>query len=269
MDSNFVPIRHTIFSRRHPISIRSRANAWKYLSTITVSYLFFLKWKSTDFFRGWRRNNRIAVPIRLLRGEHKIGQGLCLFPGRSALWTSTRSSVNENEPQALLPGRHHQQQQHGSISSSSIDKAMNSNEQHRPFLHSIKAQRFSDPYSIQWITETPQQLKDTGMYRLSLSLWRSLSIVPFLRQTNHLEPLMLCLQAIHRLTQSALPWARRRDDNPYHWSLYFWSFVWVKSTHALVFIHFSKPVFLNVLHYQRRLMKETATINSRTKHNNA
>lgn len=37
----------------------------------------------------------------------------------------------------------------------------------------------------------------------TLSLWRSLTIVSFLLQTNHLEPLMLCLQAIHRPTQSA------------------------------------------------------------------
>ncbi len=43
-------------------------------------------------------------------------------------------------------------------SSSSIDK----NDLHRPFLHAIKAQRHSDPYSIKWITEGTHRDLDTG-----------------------------------------------------------------------------------------------------------
>jgi hypothetical protein len=71
--------------------------------------------------------------------------------------TSTNSFVNnpERKPISFPHYTHHL---HGS-SSSSIDK---NDDIHRSFLHAIKAQRHSDPYSIKWITEGPPRDIDTG-----------------------------------------------------------------------------------------------------------
>jgi len=69
---------------------------------------------------------------------------------RVSLPTSTKSFIN-NPEQNPISFPHYTHHRYGS---SSIDKN-DYNDNHRPFLHAIKAQRHSDPYSIKWITEGP------------------------------------------------------------------------------------------------------------------
>ena len=70
--------------------------------------------------------------------------------------TSTKSFLN-NQERKPISFPHYSHHRHDSSSSSSIYKT-----EHRPFLHAIKAQRHSDPYSIKWITEGPYRNIDTG-----------------------------------------------------------------------------------------------------------
>jgi len=68
-------------------------------------------------------------------------------------------SINEQEPKSLeFP--HYPHDRHGS---SSIDRSIEYNNNHWLLSHIIKAQRHSDPYSVQWITEGPNKVKDSGM----------------------------------------------------------------------------------------------------------
>jgi hypothetical protein len=71
--------------------------------------------------------------------------------------TSTKSLINDQErkPIAFPHYSHHRHV------SSSTDKT-EPYDIHRPFLHAIKAQRHSDPYSIKWITEGPQRDTDSS-----------------------------------------------------------------------------------------------------------
>jgi hypothetical protein len=71
--------------------------------------------------------------------------------------TSTKSLIN-NQERKTISFPHYTHHKHGLLSSSSIDK----NDNQRPFLNAIKAQRHSDPYSIKWITEGPNRDIDTG-----------------------------------------------------------------------------------------------------------
>jgi hypothetical protein len=85
-----------------------------------------------------------------------------IYLDRVLLSTSTLSDINDQERKSLLFS-HYSHYRHGS-SSSSIDKSIDYNDNNRPFSHIIKAQRQSDPYSIKWITEGPQQVRDAGMF---------------------------------------------------------------------------------------------------------
>lgn len=88
----------------------------------------------------------------------KIKFEICLFLmiylDRASMSTSTSSSFLSNPEYKPLSFPHYSHHRHDS-SSSSVHK-----HDQRPFLHAIKAQRHSDPYSIKWITEGPY--RDTG-----------------------------------------------------------------------------------------------------------
>ncbi|CAF0963417.1 unnamed protein product [Adineta ricciae] len=68
--------------------------------------------------------------------------------------TSSSSSFLSNPEYKPLSFPHYSHHRHDSSSS-----AVHKHEQ-RPFLHAIKAQRHSDPYSIKWITEGPYRDTD-------------------------------------------------------------------------------------------------------------
>ncbi len=65
-------------------------------------------------------------------------------------------SINEQERKSLLFS-HYPYHRHGS---SSIDKNIDYSDNR----HLIKNQQHGDPYSIKWVTEGPQKVKDSGMY---------------------------------------------------------------------------------------------------------
>ena len=81
---------------------------------------------------------------------------LMIYLDRVSMSTSTSSSSSflSNPEYKPLSFPHYSHHRHDSSSS-----AVHKHEQ-RPFLHAIKAQRHSDPYSIKWITEGPY--RDTG-----------------------------------------------------------------------------------------------------------
>jgi len=83
-----------------------------------------------------------------------------IYLDRALVSTSTKSFIN-NQERKPVSFPHYSHHRHGSSSSSLIDKN-DHNDIHRPFLHAIKAQRHSDPYSIKWITEGPNRDSDTG-----------------------------------------------------------------------------------------------------------
>jgi hypothetical protein len=88
-----------------------------------------------------------------------LNEFLIVYLDRVSVPTSTKSSIN-NPDRKTISFPHYTHHRHGS-SSSSIDKTEH-NDIHRPFLHAIKAQRHSDPYSIKWITEGPNRDADSG-----------------------------------------------------------------------------------------------------------
>jgi hypothetical protein len=69
------------------------------------------------------------------------------------------SSINEQEQKSLVFSHypHHRHE------SSSLNKNVDFNDNRHLFSHIVKAQRHSDPHSIKWITEGPQEMKDSGI----------------------------------------------------------------------------------------------------------
>ena len=96
-------------------------------------------WNATRISKWWKLNCIFAVHL-----------------DRVALPSTARPTHHERERKPVLYS-HYTHHRHSSSSSSSVDKIAESNNIYRPFLHAIKAQRHSDPYSIKWITEGPHR----------------------------------------------------------------------------------------------------------------
>jgi hypothetical protein len=88
---------------------------------------------------------------------HLFNSTRIVFLGRISSSLSAVPFIDDQEQKSLVFPHH----RHGS---SSINKNIDHNDNHRLFSHIIKAQRHSDPYSIKWITEGPHEVKDSGMY---------------------------------------------------------------------------------------------------------
>lgn len=67
--------------------------------------------------------------------------------------STTRNSLHDRKPNSFPHYSHHRHNPDNHIEQPNI---------YRPFLHAIKAQRHSDPYSIKWITEGPHRELKNG-----------------------------------------------------------------------------------------------------------
>lgn len=78
---------------------------------------------------------------------------------RASSFSTTVSYINDQERKTRLFS-HYSHYRHGSAS---VDKSTDHNDKHRMLSHVIKAQRHSDPYSIKWITQRPDDIENLGM----------------------------------------------------------------------------------------------------------
>lgn len=88
------------------------------------------------------------------------------------------SKMFSNEKERKPTNSHHYT--HYRHSSSSVDKLSEPNNIYRPFLHAIKAQRHSDPYSIKWITESPYRPNENGSFSIEKKKSNRIATINFL-----------------------------------------------------------------------------------------
>ena len=145
----------------------------------------------------------------------RLSFGQCVdFLDRVVTSPSTVSTIGAQEQKSSLFSHHHR---HATSPAVPADKKIDESDLHRPLSHAIKAQRHSDPYAIQWITETSHPLREAGTcssINPSLSFYHHLSIDDSHRTTTTMTNSMktsisssnILNFAANASSSTAIPW---------------------------------------------------------------